>query len=190
MNKKAINKTILFIKETFRANAHYTFNDWTIMYNHSITTMDYALLLSKRTGADKTVIAIAALLHDIGKTAKADEQTLLEKHEELGREVSKHFLKTLSIAKDQKKHIEDLFQINHPSIEKKLVKDGDYIAFYKDDILHSAFKQWADENHLPEQIQRKIKRFEYLSPKAQKLAKRYFERMKKAWSLPSTKENL
>ena len=133
---------------------------------------------------DKLVPAITALLHDIGKTLERDEKILREQHEELGKEVSSKFLDSLEeLTEKQKLFIKDLFQKNHASLEKKIMKDADYLDFYQNNKLHDAFKTWADENNLPEQIKKKIVRFEKMSEKAQALALPYLEALKKKWQI-------
>jgi len=179
----AIKNSIKFLEKSFRENPHYSFDDWTIMYEHSLEVMkNTQILAEKHPQVDKVVVAIAGLFHDIGKTVKTDEKTLREKHEELGLQVTEKFLETLELSEEQVKKIRELFAINNNSLEKTIVKDADYMDFYKNKKLNMAFKKWIDANNLPGEIERKIKRFEKLSAHAKEIAKSSFEKMKKEWN--------
>lgn len=184
VNHPAVQKTITFLKDAFQKHPHYSFNDWTIMYDHSVNVMRKSLELAEDHDVDKIVLAITSLLHDIGKTLDRDEKTLREKHEELGLEVSEAFLNSLTELSDsQRNQIKELFRKDHPDLIKKIMKDADYLDFYQNEYLHDAFKKWVDQNHLPEQIDRKIIRFEKMDEKAKKLARPYMEKLKKKWRI-------
>ena len=71
-----VEKTKKFIEKSFREKPHFSFNNWKIMYYHSLTVLNFSLKISEKIECDKKVLSIAALLHDIGKTYEADEETL------------------------------------------------------------------------------------------------------------------
>ena len=149
LNHPAVQQSVEFVNKSFRENPHYSFGDWHIMADHSIQVMKYALEIADGypVEVDPLVVALSALFHDIGKVVKADEQTLLEKHEEMGREVTKDLLPKLGLTQKQIKQIEEIFSHENNSLEKSIVKDADYIDFYVNEKLHTAAKKWADETN-------------------------------------------
>jgi HD superfamily phosphodiesterase len=65
MNTDVIQKTKNFMKEAFIEHPHYSFNHWSVMYDHSILVQSLALQIADEIDCDKTIVAIASLLHDI-----------------------------------------------------------------------------------------------------------------------------
>ncbi len=176
-----LQAAIVYMRDAFKENPHYSFNDWTIMADHSENVMKYALLLSETEDIDALVVGLAGLLHDIGKTVKTDEETLLQKHEELGIVVSNDFVDALALSAEQKKQVKNLFMIDFPSLEKQVVKDADYMDFFTNERLHDAFKKWADDEKLEGQVERKLQRFEKMMPRAKELTRPYYDRLKLKW---------
>ena len=90
-----ITQTEEFVKQAFIQNPHYSFDDWTVMYNHSVMVKDIVLEITNEIVCDKEAIAIGALLHDIGKTYKTDLETLHTEHESFNLLVSENFFENL-----------------------------------------------------------------------------------------------
>ncbi|HVZ58467.1 MAG TPA: HD domain-containing protein [Patescibacteria group bacterium] len=183
LNHPAVKQSIDFVNKSFEENPHYSFNDWHIMADHSVQVMNYALQIADGypVQVDPLVIALAALFHDIGKVVHADEQTLLEKHEELGREVTNDLLNKLDLTEKQKQKIQDLFSLDDNSLEKQIVKDADYVDFFINETLHKAAKKWADEENQNAHLKRKFDRFERMLPESKKLARPFYEKLKEEW---------
>lgn len=93
MSKDVLEKTKEFLKKSFMENPHFSFDDWKIMYDHSILVLKFSLKIAETINCDKMVLSIGALLHDIGKTYKADEEILIKQHRKLGYMMSKKIAK-------------------------------------------------------------------------------------------------
>lgn len=177
-----IEATRNFVKASFIAKPHYSFNDWHIMYNHSLTVENLAVKISKNIEVDIIVISISALLHDIGKIYEADDETLKEKHEKFNFIVSKEFLESLDITKDQLDKIKETILGETDSIERNIIKDADALAFYKDKKLHTLFLKWANEINRKDYIEKKLNKFSKLNfDTSKKIGKKWFDEMKKDW---------
>jgi len=184
MNKEIIGKTEEFVAKEFQGNPHYSFNDWTVMYNHSLKVRDIALRIAKDLPCDKTTIAICAFLHDIGKTFKADSETLHKHHEDFNLLVSEKFLDSLELSSKQLKKAKEVIANNTDSVETKVIEDADTLALYADKKLYMLFIQWAKENNFNDAIQRKIDKFSKLNFEVSKeIGKDWYEQMKKDWAL-------
>lgn len=178
-----IGQTREFVKNSFIEKPHYSFNDWTVMYNHSITVEEMAMLISKDMEADLIVIAISALLHDIGKIYEADDETLKEKHEKFNFIVSKEFLESLDLTKEQLDKIKETILGENDTIERKIIKDADALAFFKDKTLHILFFKWANEIKRQDYIEKKLNKFSKLNfDTSKKIGKKWFKEMKREWA--------
>ena len=100
-----ITQTEEFVKQAFIQNPHYSFDDWTVMYNHSVMVKDIVLEITNEIVCDKETIEIGALLHDIGKTYKTDLETLHTEHESFNLLVSEKFLENLGLPKGKLEEI-------------------------------------------------------------------------------------
>ncbi len=184
MNEELVNKTQEFVKESFLKRPHYSFNDWSIMYNHSVLVKDIALKISKGISCDKLIVSVGALLHDIGKTHKADPETLHKEHESFNLKISEKFLESLALDKEQFKKLKEVVSCNSDSIESKIIKHADALAFYADKTLHTAYIKWAKENNLNNAIQRKLEKFSKLNFEQSKIiVEKWFEETKKDWGI-------
>ncbi len=67
MASDLVSRTREFVKCAFKQNPHYSFNDWSVMYNHSVLVQEIALKISESVRCDTLLVSIGALLHDIGK---------------------------------------------------------------------------------------------------------------------------
>src|SRR3989344_558296 len=183
-NLKAIAETEKFVAQEFEKHPHYSFNDWTVMYNHSIKARDLALQICEGMSVDTTVVAIGALLHDIGKTYGADAETLHTKHEEFNLSVSEEFLDTLGLPKGQLQMIKEVVSYKSDGVEMKVIKDADALAFYADKKLYMMFIDWARENKLNDAIQRKLGKFTNLNfEQSKKLGIGWYRQMKEDWKV-------
>lgn len=119
-----------FAKELCR---QYPFdpNLWDV---HTQLVRKYALDLAEMEGADKQVVEIAALLHDIGKCkGRAD-------HHLTGYELSRDFLETVDLPEEKKalilkcvlKH-RTRFSAEENEIEVKVVQSADVLGTLFDD---------------------------------------------------------
>jgi len=184
MSKEIIEKTKQFVKDSFIKNPKFSFNDWTIMYNHHLFVLDLSLKISKNLDKnyDPLVLQVGALLHDIGKAYKADEKTLVEKHAFLGWEVSKEFLEKLDLKLEQLKKIQEIWEKDKTNTEKQIIEDADTLIFYIDKKLSQIYKKWAIERKYREGMQKKIDKFNSLHFEySKKIGKPLLEEFKKHW---------
>lgn len=179
-----ISQTEAFVKQTFIDKPHYSFNDWSVMYNHSVTVKDMALEIAQHAGCDLTITGIAALLHDIGKTYESSPEELHTKHQSLNFEVSEQFLLGLGLNSEQLKKIKNLIDYAEESQEMDIIKDADGIAFFRDKKLYMLYIEWAMENKLDSEIARKLGKYTQLHfDISRQLADPFFELMKEDWEV-------
>ena len=177
-----ITQTEEFVKQAFIQNPHYSFDDWTVMYNHSVMVKDIVLEITNEIVCDKETIEIGALLHDIGKTYKTDLETLHTEHESFNLLVSEKFLENLGLPKGKLEEIKQLVAYASDSIEMNIIKDADTIAFYKDKRLYMLFIKWAYESKLDWAIKRKLEKFNNLHfDVSRKIAEPLRSQMKRDW---------
>jgi putative nucleotidyltransferase with HDIG domain len=158
-----VQKTEEFIKNAFIANPHYSFDHWSVMYNHSIKVKEIALQIAETMHCNKTLVAIGALLHDIGKTYKTDNETLHKDHEKFNLTVSEDFLETLQLPQDDLSQLKLLVSFQSNSVEMQIIKDADALAMYADKHLYTLFIKWAVDNKLETAIKRKVEKFSKLN---------------------------
>lgn len=182
--KTNIEQTDLFLKRAFKKNSSYSFGDPVIMYEHGRTVRDFAMRITGSVECDRELLEVMALFHDIGKAYKADEQTLREKHAELGYEVTKDFLPDLELRDDQRQTLVDFLKGDMTSIEATVIKDADIIAFFADERLQQALKTWGDNNGLPNELQRKADKIRNLTfTSSEAIARPIYERFIEIWGL-------
>lgn len=173
-----------FLKKSFQANPAYSFNDWRIMYRHSCRVKKLADKICSAVGGDRQVVLLGALLHDIGKTYRASEEVLRERHNELGWEVSRDFIMGLNFKEEQKNKLRDILTGCDGSLESQIIHEADIVAFFIDKKLQTALKIWADKNNLPNELKRKLDNWEKLKFEiSKKIAKKYYSQMKIRWGL-------
>lgn len=185
MKKDLIRLTEKFVKESFIARPNFSFNDWTIMYNHAVMVEKFAVKIASDMKCDKIAIAISALLHDIGKTADIDEKILYKQHSDFNLPMSKQFLEGLELPHATLEKIEKMISYQGNSVEMKIIKDADAIAFSADKKLYMAFLNWAKKNKMDvmELAKKKLDKYNALNfPKSSLIGEKYFERMKKDYS--------
>lgn len=184
MSDERIKKVEAFVEEEFKKHPHHSFNDWMVMYNHSVRVRDLALQIGKEMSVDTLAIEIAALLHDIGKTYEADDETLHAHHEDFNLSVSEKFLDTLGLANEQLQEIKDLIAHKSDGREMQIIEDADALAFYADKRLSMLFIEWARARKLEKSIQKKIDKFSKLHfGISRQLGAEWYEQMKKDWGV-------
>lgn len=182
MGQDIVAKTREFVKNAFIDNPSYSFGDWSVMYEHSLLVQQIALLISSAVKADKFVISVASLLHDIGKTHDADEKTLHAEHEKFNLAVCEKFLDELDMSEGERIKIKRIISFEEDSVETKIIKDADALAFYADKRLHTLFLDWATKNGHDADIERKLGKFSKLNFDISKITgKVWFEQTKRGW---------
>lgn len=184
LNQEAIKKVEDFVAQEFEKRPHYSFNDWTVMRDHSFKVRDLALQIADKMVVDKTVVAIGALLHDIGKTYEADADTLHTEHESFNLPVSEKLLDSLGLLETQLQKLKEIVGHISDSPEMKVVEDADALALYADKRLSTLYIEWARENKLDSAIQRKLDKFNKLNfPQSKTMGGQWLEEMKKDWGI-------
>ena len=181
---QVIERVEAFVAEEFEKHPHYSFNDWKVMRDHSIGVKEIALQICEGMSVDTAIVAIGALLHDIGKTYEADAKTLHTNHEDFNLPVSEELLDTLGLSAEQLQKLKEVISHKSDSVEMWVIEDADALAFYADKRLYTLFIEWAGENNLDKAIQRKIDKFEKLHfDQSKKIGTKWFEQMKKEWGV-------
>ncbi|OGM01638.1 hypothetical protein A3K72_03690 [Candidatus Woesearchaeota archaeon RBG_13_36_6] len=177
-----IEKTKEFVKQRFIENPDFSFDDWKVMYNHSLKVEEIALKIAESVECDKLLLSIGALLHDIGKTYKVDVETLHYKHEEFNLRVAERFIDSLGFPSERLEKLKQIISFKGNSIELKIIKDADALALYADKTLYMLYIKWAHGNGLDSSIKRKLDKFSKLNFKVSKeIGKNWFEQTKKGW---------
>jgi putative nucleotidyltransferase with HDIG domain len=182
MQEDLIHRAEEFVKNAFIENPHYSFGHWSVMYDHSVRVKDFVLKISEHVDCDKTLAAIGGLFHDIGKTQRADEETLHYDNEKFNLPITEKFIETLSLTQDEKNKLKSIVSYSGDLIEIKVIKDADALAFFADKKLNMLFLEWAVEKKLTPSIQRKLDKFKKLRfPFSIEMGRELFENMKKDW---------
>jgi len=176
------------MRQRFEENPHHSFDNWIIMFQHSIRTYDWASRIDQSLRldgyvSDPTVVGVGALLHDIGKTYDADEETLHRDHGKLGFVVAGEFLRKLSLKEVQLAKLEEILTESGESTERKIIQDADILAFYSDRQLQNAFREWALGRGEPEKLKGKLDNFEKLNYETSiDLGSVPYERLRAVWA--------
>ncbi|MBI4175674.1 MAG: HD domain-containing protein [Candidatus Aenigmarchaeota archaeon] len=180
--KEAIERTKAFVRDSFVARPHYSFDHWSVMYNHSVLVQEIALKIAKGMECDRLVLSLAALLHDIGKTYEASPAVLHKGHKKFNAIVSADFLEGLRLERGQLRKVKGIISYKSRSAEMKIVKDADALALYADKRLYTLYIRWAMDNGLADDIKRKLGKFSRLHfEESKRLGRKWFERMKRDW---------
>lgn|SRR3989344_3474988 len=183
-NQEAIKRVEIFMAHEFEKHPHYSFDDWTVMRDHSFKVRDLAMQISSGMSVDTTVVAIGALLHDIGKTHKTEAEVLHRHHEEFNLPVSEAVLDTLGLPSGQLKKLKEVVRHKSDSDEMRIIEDADALALYADKRLYTLFINWARENHLNSAIQRKLDKFNRLNFRQSKdLGRDWYQQMVADWKV-------
>jgi putative nucleotidyltransferase with HDIG domain len=171
-----------FVRDAFIKNPKFSFNDWTIMYDHSLHVLDLSLKISKKVICNKAVVSLGALLHDIGKTYEADEETLIKNHARLAWTISGDFLNRLDLRPAQLYHLKEILGGNLTGPEGDIIHDADIIAFLVDERLQSAFQKWAKSKNMDGEMRRKIDKFNSLRLGASReIGRKFYDQARARW---------
>ncbi|MFA7245383.1 MAG: HD domain-containing protein [Candidatus Magasanikbacteria bacterium] len=177
-----VDKTDAFVKKAFQDNPHYSFNHWSVMYNHSVNVQNLSMKIANDIKCNELVTSIAALLHDIGKIYHADQKTLHKTHESFNLIVTKDFLDNLGLTSTELKQVRDLISYNSDSTEMKIIKDADALAMCFDKKLYMLWIEWAIKNGFTSDIQRKLNKYNNLYfDISRRLAEPNLIKMKNDW---------
>ena len=177
-----VDKTNAFVKKAFQDNPHYSFNHWSVMYNHSVNVQELAMEIANDVVCNRLVTSIGALLHDIGKTYHADHETLHKTHESFNLIVTQEFLDKLGLISDELIQVRNLISYNSDSTEMKIIKDADALAMCFDKKLYMLWIEWAIKNVLTNDIKRKLDKYSMLHfDVSRRLAEPKLIEMKNDW---------
>jgi len=145
--------------------------------NHVQLVRKYALKLAEIEGADKQVVEIAALLHDIGKDKGRKD------HNVRSYELSKKFIETLDLPEQKKKLIlkcvlkhSTKYSQEDNEIEVKVVQSADALGTLFDD----EWQQYSRETMKEELLRLYDKSLSKLNlESAREIAKPQIEKLKK-----------
>jgi len=177
-----IDKTNAFVKKAFQDNPHYSFNHWSVMYNHSVNVQKLAMEIANEVECNRLVTSIGALLHDIGKTYHANSETLHNAHESFNLIVTQGFLDNLGLTSTELKHVRELISYNSDSTEMRVIKDADALAMCFDKKLYMLWIDWVIKNALTNDIKRKLDKYSMLHfDVSRRLAEPKLIKMKNDW---------
>lgn len=177
-----IEETEVFVRKAFYNNPHHSFGDGSVIYEHSVRVKEFAMQIGGQVGANVQLVALGGLLHDIGKTYLADEETLHKRHEELNVVVADTLLTSLNLPNTESEKLRRLISHTDHSIEMEVIEDADALAFFSDKRLYMLFIDWAVKtNHLTT-IKRHKEKYAHLHfPLSRELGRSAFIQMEKDW---------
>lgn len=121
------SQVIEFVREQISKNgrpANYPFRD---RFEHTMRVYRWAIKLQAKVGGDLDIIALAALLHDVGWDEEAD-------HGEVGAQIAVDYLDSIGVAPDKISRIGEIIRIHEDkdtteelSIECQVVMDADLL---------------------------------------------------------------
>ncbi|MFZ1655234.1 MAG: HD domain-containing protein [Candidatus Moraniibacteriota bacterium] len=180
--EKIVEEVKGFVKQAFIENPHFSFHDWTVMYDHSCNVESIAHTIAQSVACDELLVAVGALLHDVGKTYKADEKTLHLEHETFNLPVSETFLDMLDIPRPRLEKLKKLVAFEDEGIEMQIIKEADVLAFPSDKRLYMLYIEWAFREGHESSIQRKLEKFDKLQlAVSKKMGEPLFRNMEKDW---------
>ena len=182
-DEHVIDQVRAFVKQEFIAHPHYSFDHWSVMYDHSCKVEEIARQIAIHIPCDELLVSLGALLHDIGKTHEADSETLHMEHESFNLPVSETFLETLDISRERLIALKKLVSYQSEGDEMRVMKDADTLALYADKRLYTLYIEWACREHLQDSIQRKLDKFRKLRFEvSREMGQKWFEAMERDWS--------
>ena len=119
-----------FVKEKFReSDIRYVGVEWFFKYHISVVHR-LGMRLAEKYGADKTVVGLATLLHDIGLQIDS------ERHDEAGAEESKKVLERFGYPEDVREKVAEcirahMHRYEPKSLEARIVCTTDALAKFK-----------------------------------------------------------
>ncbi|VVB74478.1 HD domain protein [Candidatus Tiddalikarchaeum anstoanum] len=129
MNENIVKKAEAFAKEQYNK-----YTEEPLWDNHISLVRDFALKLAEAEHADKLVVEVAAILHDIGYSEGKEDHNITSYN------LAKEFLKSINLPLDKKELILKCI-LNHggkfsdikDSIEAKIIQSADGLAIIFDD---------------------------------------------------------
>lgn len=180
---KIVDQVKEFVKQAFVKNPHYSFDDWTVMYDHSCQVAQMAEKIIMYVDCDQLLVIIGSLLHDIGKTYQVDVETLHTEHESFNLPVSESLIESLSLSSVRQEKLKRLVSFTDESTEMDVIKDADALALPADKRLYMLYIAWAHQKRLESSIERKLRKFDKLHfPVSQEIGSLLFPIMKKDWA--------
>lgn len=171
-----------FVRAEFIKHPHHSFGDAAVMYDHCLKVEQLGQQLAQGQDCNLFALSIAALLHDIGKTYEADEQTLHAEHESFNLAVCQRFLKQLELPADDLSLVEALIADSSSSMEAIILHDADILAFFMDARLNILFIDWAKEKGLEESIEKKLGNYDRLVlAESKELGREPYGQMRESW---------
>jgi len=138
MNEEIRNKIENFAREKAKIK---TENNYDFFEVHINTVRNFALELAEKENADKDVVEIAALLHDVGRSVQS------EGHAKFSVKLSEPLLKSLNVPKLDLildcigKHGIECLNENNP-IEVKIIQSADALSlFYSKEWIKTITKE-------------------------------------------------
>tara|TARA_Y100000310_G_C20380441_1_gene667845 strand:+ start:195 stop:728 length:534 start_codon:yes stop_codon:yes gene_type:complete len=146
--------------------------------NHVQLVRKFALKLAEIEKADKVVVEISALLHDIGKDKGR------KGHNERSYELSKKFLEKINLPEKKKKLIlkcilkhSSKFSNEDNEIEVKVIQSADALGTFFDDEWQKFSRETMPKQELLDLFDKSFKRINLVS--ARKIAKPQIETLKR-----------
>lgn len=182
MDKQLFAKADIFLKKRFIKYPHWSYNNWRVMYEHSVNVYNLAIKISETVKCDPVIVGLSALFHDIGKTYKASGAFLEIHAHRLNAVVAKPFLEKSNLSKQKIQKILNIISYKSRSTEYKIMMDADALAFFKEIRFHSLYFNWAMQNKKYSDLERHIKKYENLNFLiSKKMGKDWFKKTLKKW---------
>lgn len=150
-------------------------------FRHTLFVRAAALKMAAKEGADREVVEVAALLHDVGKFID------LENHEKESAKIAKRFLKTTKFSKKQQRMIVKSI-LEHRSasqgksdlLESRILSAADGIAFLKDRVMQGLYLKMSND---PSKLKRKMRNMfvKITVPSGKESARKAFQKSIKYW---------
>lgn len=171
--------------ELLRRNQEYIekVDSYDFWNNHIKFVVDEALKLASVYGADKEMVELGALLHDIALVSNVGTKA---DHHTNGAKIAEEILTNLNYPQDKKELVKKCVlnhrssrEVNRNTIEEQCVADADAIAHF--DRIPSLFSLVYKDKNMPieegkEYVKRKLERdYEKLSPMSRELLKDRYE---------------
>ncbi len=148
--QKIILSTDQFVKDHIPSSRLNKHGSPVVYFRHVLGVRKYALLLAEKYGADKFVVEMAALLHDVGADVG-------ETHAQESARIAKKFLSTVNLdEKIKPKIISCIVTHSMGSVaetqEQQIIQDADGLIFIDD-----SFKEYFEKKKqkLPLEVARK-----------------------------------
>jgi putative nucleotidyltransferase with HDIG domain len=171
---RKLNNLLLTKKFAKKYNKRYPQG---LLMNHVRLVRKFALKLAEIEGADKEVVGLAALLHDIGKYKDN------KNHHEISFKLSKDFLNKLELSKIKKDLILKCilkhrfkFASENNEIEVKIIQSADALGTLFDDKIQKQHRKTRTKEDLLSKYDKTFKKINLSS--AREIAKPQVEKLK------------